>query len=367
MTFQYQEDYCFGFSQAPGIGPLTYQLLVKHFTTAKKAFTASEHELIEVLGASITKQFLHFRGTFDPDEIIAEYKQNNITVISQYSPLYPRLLLQIPDPPICLFALHKDNQPETNTDSVHIAIVGSRNHSTYGKTVTYQIAFELAQAGITIVSGLALGIDAIAHQAALDAGGRTIAVLGCGVDIVYPPYNRGLRQQIIKSGNTLLSEFPPRSQPSRGSFVVRNRVVSGMSKGVLITEGTERSGSLITASNAANQGRDVFAIPGHINSSTAQAPLLLLKQGAKFVTTSDDILTEYSLQDNVHHKKVRAQLTTEQQEIYAILEVSPQFADEIAVQLTWSIIRVMNVVSILEIEGIIGKDSDGRYAPLSIQ
>ncbi len=365
MTFQYQEDYCLGFSQAPGIGPLTYQLLLKRFSNTKEAYTASKDELVELLGESTSRQFLAFRTTFNAKQMIEEYKAKNITVISQYSPLYPRLLLQIPDPPICLFALQKNNQPETNTDNIHIAIVGSRNHSAYGKTVTYQMAFELAQAGITIVSGLALGIDAIAHQAALDAGGRTIAVLGCGVDIVYPPYNRGLRQQIIDSGNTLLSEFPPRSQPSRGSFVVRNRVVSGMSKGVLITEGTERSGSLITASNAANQGRDVFAIPGHINSSTAQAPLLLLKQGAKLVTTSEDILTEYSLQDNVRHKKVRAQLTTEQQEVYAILEVSPQFADEIAVQLTWSIIRVMNVLSMLEIEGIIGKDSDSRYALFS--
>ncbi len=365
MTFQYQEDYCLGFSQAPGIGPLTYQLLLKRFSSAKEAYTASEDELGEILGETTNRQFLSFRTTFKPEQLIDEYKASHITVISQYSPLYPRLLLQIPDPPICLFALHKNNQPETNTESVHIAIVGSRNHSTYGKTITYQIAFELAQAGITIVSGLALGIDAIAHQAALDAGGKTIAVLGCGVDVVYPPYNRGLRQQIIDSGNTLLSEFPPKSQPSRGSFVVRNRVVSGMSKGVLITEGTERSGSLITASNAANQGRDVFAIPGHINSSTAQAPLLLLKQGAKLVTTSDDILAEYSLQDNVHRQKVRAQLTAEQTEVYAFLEISPQFADEIAVQLSWSIIRVMNVLSILEVEGIIGKDSDGRYAPSS--
>ncbi len=147
---------------------------------------------------------------------------------------------------------------------------------------------------------------------------------------------------------------------------MRNRVVSGISRGVSITEGTERSGSLITASNAANQGRDVFAIPGHVNSSTAQAPLLLLKQGAKLVTTSDDILTEYSLQNNAYHTQVKAHLSVEQQEVYAILQVSPQFVDDIATQLQWNIVRVMSVISILEIEGIIGKDADGKYAPLFV-
>jgi DNA processing protein len=211
-----------------------------------------------------------------------------------------------------------------------------------------------------------LGIDAIAHQAALDAKGRTIAVLGCGVDIVYPPHNRGLRNQIVESGNTIISEFPPGSQPTRGSFVVRNRIVSGISKGVLITEGTERSGSLITARDAANQGRDVFAIPGPITSATAQAPLILLKQGAKLVTSSADILGEYRMQDAVRHQKVEARLSNEQQEIYSTLSIAPQFADEIAIQLNWSIIRVMSVVSILEIEGVVGKDADGRYTPTSL-
>lgn len=360
------EGYCLGFSLAPGIGPLKYQLLLKHFGGQEEAFIASEQKLIEVLGVSVASQFVRFRDTFEPDTLMKKYRQNNISIITQLSPLYPRLLHEISDPPICLFALHKDNHPVTNADGVHIAVVGSRQHSTYGKTTTYQIAFELAEAGVTIVSGLALGIDAIAHQAALDAKGSTIAVLGCGVDIVYPPHNRGLRDHIIESGNTILSEFPPGSQPTRGSFVVRNRIVSGISKGVLITEGTERSGSLITARDAANQGRDVFAIPGPITSATAQAPLILLKQGAKLVTSSADILGEYRMQDAVHHQKVEARLSNEQQEIYSTLSIAPQFADEIAIQLNWSIIRVMNVVSILEIEGVIGKDADGRYAPILI-
>lgn len=366
MKFQYQEEYCLGLSQAPGIGPLRYQLLLKLFSSASRAYSATERSLVDALGVTAANQFIRFRDTFNPEKMISEYGEKNITVITQYSPLYPRLLLQISDPPICLFALHKDNRPETNSDSVHIAVVGSRHHSAYGKTVTYQMAFELAQSGVTVVSGLALGIDAIAHQAALDAGGRTIAVLGCGVDIVYPPFNRTLRQQIIDTGNTLISEFAPGTEPSRGSFVVRNRIVSGVSKGVLITEGTDKSGSLITATNAATQGRDVFAIPGPITSATAQAPLILLKQGAKLVTSVEDILSEYALQDGARRKKVSVSLTPEQEEVYTAIGIAPQFVDEIASQLHWSIVRVMSILSILEIEGVIVKDSDGKYALSSI-
>lgn len=361
MNFNHQEEYCLGFALSPGIGPMKYQSLLKHFVTPEKAFKAPGKDLSEILGSSTTIQFLHFRDTFDPNKLISRFGENNITVISQYSPLFPKLLMQISDPPICLFALHKDNRPNTNTGHTHIAVVGSRQNSGYGKTITYQITYELAEAGITIVSGLALGIDAIAHQAALDAKGGTIAVLGCGVDIVYPPQNRLLRQQIINSGNTIVSEFPPGSQPTRGSFVTRNRLVSGMCSGVLITEGTNKSGSLITATNAAHQGRDVFALPGPITSATAQAPLILLKQGAKLVTSSDDILAEYSINKHAHMRKARLTITPEQEQICTILSTESQFADEIAIRLNWSIIRVMSELSILEIQGIVEKDIDGRY------
>lgn len=363
MNLAYQEDIYLVFSLAPAIGPIRFQSLLKRFSTAKKAFEAEVKELTEVVGVSTAHKFVQFRETCRPEQLLKSYADKQITVITQLSPLYPRLLLQISDPPMCLFALQKDNKPATNTDGLHISIVGSRQHSSYGKTVTYQIASELALAGVVIVSGLALGIDAIAHQAALDSSGATIAVLGCGVDVVYPPFNRGLRQQIIDSGNTLLSEFPPGTEPSRGSFVVRNRIVSGISRGVLITEGTDKSGSLITATNAAHQGRDVFAIPGHITSSTAQAPLILLKQGAKLVTSSEDILSEYALNILAKKNHMPTNISPEQQKVYSILLTAPNFADEIAIQLDWSIIQVMNVLSILEIDGNVVKDSDGKYRP----
>jgi len=366
MNYEHQEDYALGFSLSPGIGPMKYQLLLKHFATSEKAFGASYIELSEILGPTTTAHFVRFRDAFNPDKLISQFIDNNITVISQQSPLFPKLLLQISDPPICLFALHKDNRPNTNVDTTHIAVVGSRQNSSYGKTMTYKIAYELSDAGITIVSGLALGIDAIAHQAALDAKGKTIAVLGCGVDIVYPPQNRVLRQHIINSGNTILSEFPPGSQPTKGSFVTRNRIVSGMCSGVFITEGTNKSGSLITATNAAHQGRDVFALPGPITSATAQAPLILLKQGAKLVTTSDDILTEYSISRKSRMGSTMPAITQEQNQVYSILSTEAQFADEIAIRLNWSIIRVINVLSLLEIQGVVSKDVDGRYIQSSV-
>ncbi len=366
MDFQYQENVCLGFSLVPGIGPLRYQLLLKRFSSPLQSFNAHRKDLAEVLGDTTADRLVRFRESFDANRFLSEYEKSNITIITQYSPQFPRLLLQIQDPPICLFALHKDNKPLINDDSVHIAVVGSRNYSTYGKSVTYSIVSELAEAGMTIVSGLALGIDAIAHQAALDAGGKTVAVLGCGVDVVYPPHNHVLRKQIIDSGNTLISEFAPGTQPSRGSFVVRNRIVSGMSRGVLITEGTDRSGSLITATNAAEQGRDVFAIPGSITSPTAQAPHILLKQGAKLVTSAADILTEYSLQNEKTRKKVELNLSDDARAVYSLLSSGAEFADEIAMQLKWSIIQVMSVLSVLEIEGVVTKDNEGKYAISSL-
>ncbi len=366
MKFPYYENECLAFTLIPGIGPLRYQLLLKRFTTPLKAYAAKRQELAEVLGNSTTDRLIRFRETFNGDKFLSEYAKSSITVITQYSPKFPRLLLQIQDPPICLFALHKDNNPLTNEDGVYLAVVGSRNHSTYGKSVTYSIVSELADAGITIVSGLALGIDAIAHQAALDVGGKTIAVLGCGVDVVYPPHNHVLRKRIIESGNTIVSEFPPGTQPSRGTFVVRNRIVSGISKGVLITEGTDKSGSLITATNAAEQGRDVFAVPGSVTSPTAQAPHILLKQGAKLVTSSTDVLSEYSVQTDKTHEKVELNLSSDSRAVYSLLSSDAQFADEIAIQLKWSIIQVMSILSTLEIEGVVTKNSEGKYVVSSL-
>lgn len=352
---------CLGFALAPGVGPVGFARLVKRFGDPKKAFNAPAQALMPILGDTLTNRFLQWRGTFSPSEILKKYHAARITTITPYSSLYPPLLKEIADPPICLFALQKDRAPQTTLDALYIAVVGSRRHSAYGKVVTSKIVTELSQEDVVIVSGLALGIDALAHEAAIEAGGKTIAVLGCGVDVVYPPFNRYLYERIIASGNTILSELPPGTQPSKGSFVMRNRIVSGICKGVIVIEGTEKSGSLITAKNAAYQGRDVFAVPGHITSDTAQAPLLLLKQGAKLVTSGQDVLSEYGIAEKKNGHGM-ASLTHEQTQIMKILGVSPRFVDEIAIDMRMNIAEIMTLLSLLEIEGLIEKDIEGKYA-----
>lgn len=360
MTTSYEEDIYLTFSLTTSIGPLKFLQLKEHFQTARAAIEANEGELANVVGSFPARQIVQARARIRAWPLLDQYRKRGITIITQTNPLFPRLLLQITDPPICLFALQKDNNPQIDTGLMRFAIVGSRRYTPYGKTVTYSLASSLSQSDITIVSGLALGIDATAHQAALECNKPTVAVLGCGVDILYPPANRGLRQLMIEKGNTLLSEYPPGTEPMRGFFVARNRIVSGISRGVLIVEGSDKSGSLTTARCAADQGRDVFAVPGPITSLTSQAPLILIKQGATLVTTASDILSEYSIHEK-QQSMVKSNLSPSEQQVFELIIREPQYADEVALSLSWSIVQVMNILSLMEIKGLAEKDSSGKY------
>lgn len=208
-------------------------------------------------------------------------------------PRYPRLLKEIPDPPAVLYVQATDlSLPLERT----IAVVGTRRVTPYGAAVTRNLTRGLVNKGFTIVSGMALGVDTIAHRTALDCGGRTIAVLGCGIDIIYPPSNARLYRAICETpGSSVVSEFPRGVQPSREQFPLRNRIISGLSLAVVVTEGDERSGTLITARLAAEQGRDVFAVPGPVTSKMSRAPAILIKQGAKLVENAEDIIEELTM------------------------------------------------------------------------
>lgn len=208
-----------------------------------------------------------------------------IQVISLSSKLYPVNLKAIQNQPKKLFIIGNI----LKKDSLAVAIVGSRKMTSYGKKMAYKFSFELAKKGVTIVSGLASGIDAIAHKAALDAKGRTIAVLGSGLDIIYPPENKRLANEIVKTG-ALVSEFPLGTKPRGVNFLVRNRIISGLSMAVLVVEGGRVSGTISTATWAANQGREVFAIPGPIDSEMSEAPNYLIEQGANIAKSPEDIL-----------------------------------------------------------------------------
>jgi DNA processing protein len=215
--------------------------------------------------------------------------EDNVGILRLSDAKYPRLLKEIPDPPAMLYV--RGVGTKINLEKT-IAVVGTRHVTPYGRRVTKEIVTDLVKRGFTIVSGLAYGVDAIAHTAAIDAGGKTIAVLGCGIDIIAPAVNTDLYWQIARGHGAVVSEIPPGVVTDKKRFVTRNRIISGLSLGVVVIEGARRSGTLITARYAGEQGREVFAVPGPITSKYSGAASYLLKNGAKLVESADDIIEE---------------------------------------------------------------------------
>jgi len=276
-----EKRYWVAFSVFPGIGPVRFRLLLEHFGSAKKAWEAP-----------LSDKFIHFRKTFDIDEYLEKLEHLHVSVLTLNDPKYPKLLKEISDPPFLLYIRGKNTGEPINLDQT-IAVVGTRNITRYGEEVTRKIVKGLVANGFTIVSGMAYGVDAIAHQTAIDSGGKTIAVLGCGIDIIAPEGNARLYRAIGEEGHgAIVSEMPLGLRPDKGMFVARNRIISGLSLGVVVTEGAGDSGALITARNAGEQGREVFAVPGPITSTYSRAPAQLIKKGATLVETVEDILDE---------------------------------------------------------------------------
>ncbi|MGV8056567.1 MAG: DNA-processing protein DprA [Smithellaceae bacterium] len=271
-----------------GIGNIVFPALIDNFGTLEAIFSASADELQAVPG--ITKKaaagIAAFKDWSNISKDLELIENAGINVITYQDDLYPAKLLEIYDRPPLLYV--KGNLKK---DDVNISIVGSRIASTYGKYTTEKISRELALQGITVVSGLARGIDSAAHRGALTAQSRTIAVLGTGLDIIYPPENKKLFADIEENG-AVISEFPLKTPPRACNFPARNRIISGMSYGVVVVEAGEKSGSLITARLALEQGREVFAVPGSIDSAGSRGTNKLIKQGAKLIENTDDILEE---------------------------------------------------------------------------
>ncbi len=366
--------YYLGFSYCLGIGPMTFQVLKVHPKGVRGAYTASVKELIPMIGQRLTEKFIEFRRRFDPKKELEKLKKEGITVLAVDGEDYPESLKNISDPPICIyvkgdsniFAQHKTRSQNflslVGKEKFFFAIVGTRKPTSYGIQVARKFAYELTEAGFIIVSGMAMGIDTIAHQAALDAGGKTVAVLGCGVNVIYPAINYQLYHNIIKSGGAVISEFPPDQTVLKGLFISRNRIISGLSRGVLIAEGGEFSGALITAKYAGIQGKDVFAVPSPINSDMSSAPNLLIKQGAKLVTTVEDIYQEFDMKITPRKKEdIRKNLIEEEILIFDILQKNPQTVDDLAIELDKTISEILNTISILEINGVVEKNQEKKY------
>jgi DNA processing protein len=350
-----------------GVGNLSFKSLLETFESPRKVFEADRHSLIAVPGIDL--QTAKYIQNFNQwDKIKKELDTANrlgVSVITCHDSLYPQPLLKIYDFPPYLYM-----KGCLQADEINVAVVGSRAASTYGKFSTERLCRELSLRGITVVSGLARGIDSAAHRGALSGKGRTIAVLGTGLDIIYPAENKKLFEAIAENG-AVISEFPFHTPPNAYNFPTRNRIISGISLGVVVIEASDKSGSLITARLALEQGREVFAVPGNIDSAKSRGTHKLIKEGAKLIESVDDILEDILPQVNRHstvinpslegkrifaesgQNKTNIQVNDEEQSILRLLSSEPVSVDDIIKSSGNKSHNVLNILLTLELKGFI--------------
>jgi DNA processing protein len=351
--------YWVGFNIVHGIGPTRLRALIDCFGSVDRAWQAPAGALRSAgLDRRSLENLLASRAKLDLDRELERIAADGAQVLTWESPGYPHLLREIPDPPPVLYV----KGTLTEEDAWAVAVVGTRRSSVYGREVTRRLASALARSGIAVVSGLARGIDGEAHRAALAAGGRTIAVLGCGVDRVYPPEHRKLAAQIIAQG-AVVSDYPLGTRPEGSNFPPRNRIISGLSLGVLITEAPVRSGALITANYAAEQGRDVFAVPGSILARGSAGANALIQDGAKLVLGPEDVLEELNLNMVAEQVEARQVLPDDETEaaLLSHLSAEPAHVDEIRQQVGLSIEQVTSTLALMELKGMVRQVGGMKY------
>lgn len=342
----------FALRSVPLVGNVTYRRLIESFGSPAKVLGASAGELAAVKGvgqAAVSAITSHDYRRAAETEAVA-FARSGARLVTFLDSDYPPLLKEIPDPPPYLYL--KGSLPGTGTK---IAVVGSRLASDYGIATTARFSRELAEQGVTIVSGLAQGVDAAAHRGALQVSGSTIGVLGCGIDLVYPAGNRQLFHDMCEHGG-IVSEFPIGTRPDAPNFPRRNRIISGLSRGVLVVEAAERSGSLITARFALEQGREVFAVPGNITHRASRGANSLIKQGAKLVESVADILGELP-SDGVNlplwARNQGFSLAPEEQKLCSLLASGPLHIDELTIRSELTVPAVSAMLLRLELQGAI--------------
>ncbi|MCL5410350.1 MAG: DNA-processing protein DprA [Patescibacteria group bacterium] len=325
----------------------------------EKLWKAGESEIRKKLDSKIAELIIEAKNQFTTEEEIEKLQKFNIGYITMYDKSYPKLLAEAPDGPAILYI--KGNLSALKKPS--IGVVGSRKFSHYGQKIAYQLSKSCSEAGLGIVSGLALGIDAVAHKAALDVGGITIGVLGCGLDRIYPASNLALGREIIEKNGAVISEFPPGTPPMKYNFPARNRIIAGLTLGTLVVEAAEQSGALITAYQALEYNREVFAVPGNIDSETSKGTNLLIQKGAKLVTKPEDILEEFNIEAKNIEQKNREFLPENENEkiILNILSSEERLVDDIIAESKLNIITVNTVLTLMEMKGIVDNIGGGRY------
>ena len=347
--------YWIGLKSVPGIGNVTFRRLLEHFGCPRDALSAKPGQLSMVKGVtpSIAEAIISGSWRSFADKECERLAASGAGLITFTSPDYPKSLFQISDPPPFLYV-----KGELRSSEPIIAIVGSRRATRYGLLTTAQLAESLARRGIAVASGMARGVDTAAHKGALAGGGRTIGVLGCGIDTVYPPENRALFDNVAAQG-CLVSEFPLGTLPLAENFPRRNRIISGLSMGVLVVEAAEKSGSLITARYALEYGREVFAVPGNITFAASRGSNSLIKQGAKLVDCAEDILEEFPEywdqpdKQSSDRSSAGFALTPKESVIYELLAQSPLHIDEIISQTELTAAYISSMLLRLELKGAI--------------
>jgi DNA processing protein len=349
------------------VGPILRGRLLECFGDAERVLSASDDELqrVQGIGPKIARRILKARQEVQLEAQLALAAEHGLRILLPGRVDYPRLLAEIPDPPGVLF-VRGGMEP---ADAMAVGIVGTRRATHYGKQTAERLAAGLARAGVTVVSGLARGIDAAAHRGALSAGGRTVAVLGSGVLNVFPPEHEKLAIEVAAHG-AVISEVAPTMPPLAGMFPQRNRIISGLSMGVVIVEAAHRSGALITARHAMEQGREVFAVPGQIDSPGSAGPHHLLRDGAKLVTCVDDILEELghlpAAAPDQRGGNIRAaaelMLNDLEHAVLQAIEPAGSILDDVAAKCELPIHRVLSTVSVLESRRLVRKIGGNRVA-----
>lgn len=344
-------------SQVKYLGPVKCFKLLKFFGSAEKIWSAAPEELKDscCLDKLALDNLLAVRAKPLPEGEWEKLQKQGIRLLTLSDDDYPLSLLQMPDPPPLLYV--KGEIPEAPA----LAIVGSRKATFYGLGAAEQLAHDLAAQGVTVVSGMARGIDTAAHKGALKAG-KTIAVLGCGLDICYPPENKALYRLISEQGG-IISEFPLGTKPDRGNFPRRNRIISGLAAGVLLVEAAEKSGSLITADYALEQGKEVFAVPGMITSRQSYGTNRLIQEGAKLVQKAEDILNELGIKKQAAKNKVS--LSSEEKLLLSIILEEARSIDELAAETKLPLPQIYKIMADLELKGCLVKLSSNKYASLA--
>ncbi len=337
----------------PGMGPATIRHLQNQFGSLENAWLAESGALAEMGISEILRQAIAWKKpSLHPDREMEKLIRENIWLITEADENFPAGLKEIPSPPLFLYG---QGNLHLLTKGILVGVVGTRRPTAYGLETAEAIARDLASAGITIVSGLAAGIDAQAHQAALDENGKTIAVLGSGLDYhsIFPAENRGLARRIAENNGLLISEYAHGTPARKENFPQRNRLISGLALGVLVVEARERSGALLTARLALEQNREVFAVPGSIFSTTSRGPNALIQQGAKLVQGATDILEELGIEyTGEKEKKLQEDLEENEKIIYQLLE-EPLSLDAIKEKTSLPTAIIVTSLSLLELKGAI--------------